>query len=78
MEEIEGKLKKIERIEGYELPEYFKQFYKEHNGGMVGNIEFLMLDEIINEINRNNASQVDFFNEIVKGSLRIIIIITIS
>ena len=51
MEEIEGKLKKIERIEGYELPEYFKQFYKEHNGGMVGNIEFLMLDEIINEIN---------------------------
>ena len=42
MNEVETQLKKIENIIGYELPEYFKQFYQKHNGGKLKKLVMVM------------------------------------
>ena len=43
--------KRLEKVVGYELPQSFKDFYNEHDGGYINNLPFLSLDEIINELN---------------------------
>lgn len=59
MNNIKTSLIKIEKIIGYELPEFFKQFYMENNDEIIDKYGILKLDEILNEINMENDSEID-------------------
>ena len=54
MNNKEIKLIKIEKMVGYKLPEYFKEFYMKHDDETINNYAFLKLDEILDEMNRTD------------------------